>query len=353
MSKSDIKSIIGSVLGAEDERDVDFNKGYSKYVNMKDIAIRYINLFKFLANSKAISELEGILENVKEFLAELEKNFTECFTYDTAKLNRIHDKYPFVNAEENEEILKFTKKFNLVKKSNIVKYILDTCNNLITYKNNLSDINTLSDKFITRYAGNNLHILPHLSVNIKFVYLGSDDGDKKILLLFLHKLYTIAYLMYEEYGKPDINMDNFVKAIEIAIKDLRGKIPRCDQAFKIIEDSSKMLESNYPTYYKDYVSTNNSMIIAENFIQDVANNVSTKSPKVAFQFRRIITELKRMASRASTLDPKYKEMINVLSDTADTNFDSIKKQENLSEEECDDCEDSDEDVTEKVEVKQI
>ena len=58
--------------------------------------------------------------------------------------------------------------------------------------------------------------------------------------------------MYEEYGKPDINMDNFVSAIEMAIKDLKKRIPRCEQAFKIIEDSSKMLETNYPTYYKEY-----------------------------------------------------------------------------------------------------
>ena len=71
------------------------------------------------------------------------------------------------------------------------------------------------------------------------------------------------------------------------------------------------------------------MIIAENFIQDIASNVSNKSPKVAFQFKKIISELKKMASRAQNLDPKYKEMINTLSVTADENFETVKSDKTI------------------------
>lgn len=342
-NKSDIKSIIGSVLGAEDERDVDFTKSFSKYINMRDISQRYIALFNFLANSQCLKKFPKIAEDMADFVKFLNKMLEEMYSYDLSAIEPIYNKYPFVDAADNVEILHFTKAYNLVKKSELIQIILDTCNSLVSHKTNLADKDTLSDKFILRYAGNNLTIIPKINLNLKFVYLGSGDDDKKIFMLFLHKLYTISYSMYEEYGKPDINMDNFVRAIEMAIKDLRKKIPRCDQAFKIIEDSSKLLENNYPTYYKDYVSTNNSMIIAENFIQDVAGSVSGKSPKVAFQFKRIITELKRMATSAQSLDPKYKEMISVLSDTADTNFSNLEKEhakENISMEESDEDEPS-------------
>jgi hypothetical protein len=326
-NKNDIKSIIGSVLGAEDERDVDFVKGYSKYLNMLDISTRYINLINFIANSKCLENYSTISDNLKEFLVEFKVSFNTTFSYDTTLLTKLKDIYPFVTPEDNVEIMKFVTHFSDVKKSHVVKYILNTCSSLIVYKHNLADKETLNDKFIYKYAGTIINILDaDLHFNIKHIYLGSNEDNKKIFLLFLHKLYTISLSMYEEYGKPDLNMDNFVKAIDFAIKDLKKKIPRCEQAFKIIEESSKMLETNYPTYYKDYASTNNSMIIAENFIQDVAASVSCKSTKVAFQFKRIITELKKMASNAQSLDPKYKHIIESLAVGAESNYDTIKKQ---------------------------
>jgi hypothetical protein len=327
MSTRDISQIVGKVLGAEDEKDIDFAKGFSKYKNMREISIKYINIFNFISKSSILRNYPDMVENICEYVNILAARFKEFFSIETDHLETINNKYPIINDQETELTLKFVRAFNETKKSIMVKCILDTCNSLMTYKNSLSNMETLNDKFIIRYAGNVLHIIPETSLNLKIIYLGGDANDKKMILLTFHKLYTVTYSMYEEYSKPDMNIDNFVNAISIAIADLRKKIPRCEQAFKIIEDSSKMLEKNYPAYYKDYASSNNSMIIAENFIYDVSNSVSNKSPAIAFQFKRIISELKKMASKVQGMDAKYGDMLKVLSNTADANFNEIRKKD--------------------------
>jgi DNA anti-recombination protein RmuC len=59
----------------------------------------------------------------------------------------------------------------------------------------------------------------------------------------------------------------------------------------------------------------------------VSNSVSNKSPAIAFQFKRIISELKKMASKVQGMDAKYGDMLKVLSNTADANFNEIRKKD--------------------------
>ena len=135
--------------------------------------------------------------------------------------------------------------------------------------------------------------------------------------------------LYKSYSKVDIDTENFVKDVRITVEKLKKQIPRCNEAFQKILDSTDLLKDNYEDYYKDYVGSQNSMIIAENFIQDVAGTVD-KSPRLALQFRKIIQHLRNMTNRLIAQDPKYKDTFGTLLDQADNSFNEIKK--NMKEE---------------------
>jgi len=92
---------------------------------------------------------------------------------------------------------------------------------------------------------------------------------------------------------------------------------------KKILESTGILENNYEDYYKDYVGCNNSMVIAENFIQDVAGTID-KSPKLAFQFRKIITHLRKLTNRLTGTDPKYKQTFDTLLNHADRSYKEVE-----------------------------
>lgn len=65
------------------------------------------------------------------------------------------------------------------------------------------------------------------------------------------------------------------------------------------------------------------MVIAENFIQDVAGTID-KSPKLAFQFRKIITHLRKLTNRLTGTDPKYKQTFDTLLNHADRSYKEVE-----------------------------
>lgn len=341
------KALTELLSGDNSSVNVDIKKAHEKYVGFSDKAIQYITLFKFLSNSYVLRKFDNVSNEMIEFTDKISKLHTETFTFNTSRLDSILASYPMMDNKFKPTIDEFITLYNNVKDSELLQIILDTCNVLVTYKSYLSQ-KTVSDKFIIGYKGNYLSVSKYIPLNIKFIYLGSNDECKKMLLLFLNKLYTISYELYDIYGKSDLNLESFTKTIHIAIADLRKRVPRCDMAFNIIEKSSGLLEENYDSYYKDYVSTNNHMIITENFIQDVIKNIPNQSPKLMSQFRRIMTELGRLKEKAQISNPAYKKILDGLFDSVNGD-DEITKSIRKNEEDADvESSDGEQDETDEI-----
>ena len=92
------------------------------------------------------------------------------------------------------------------------------------------------------------------------------------------------------------------------IGEVKKRIPRCEKAFKKIEESVDLLKENFNGYYKDYVQTQNQMIIMESFVTDVAKNTKA-DPETTREFRQIISYYRKMAGQ-QIKNPPMKQLFD-------------------------------------------
>ena len=326
LDKEEVKKVVGSILGGEEEKELDLLKSHEKFKGMYKQARRYCILFELTSTHDCLQAHAKEIELIKSYTelirTEIENSFEK---YDINKLQPCLDVYPILSKELKEEASSFLKYFNAMKQSSLVHTIITTGNNMIDYKTYLEDPDKIDDSFIIRSSMLTWEPVQDLPVNFKLLYtsVNEDDRSKKFFLSLFHKLYDITTTMYKERGKVDIDTSAFVRAVHTTVDRLKKEIPRCEDAFKKILDSTSILETNYEEYYKDYVGCNNSMVIAENFIQDVAQTIE-KSPKLAFQFRKIIGHLRKLTNRLTATDPKYKQTFDTLLSHADKSYKEVE-----------------------------
>ena len=332
--KSDVKKAIGDILSAEEIDNLDIKKSYAKYTSMYNNATRYIKILKMFAKSTVmVTNFATECLNINAFIELLDREFASTFPFSVpdGNMELIVNIYPIVNKEQSAAAQSFLNMYKNTKNSILVNTILDTCSNLVVYKTYLGNPDNLNDRFLTKISGNDFLPIPDLNVNFKLMYyqLGSDkdaEQDKKFIILILHKLYDVSYSMYQEYGKSDVDTEKFVQSVSVIIEKIQKRVPGCNEAFKKILESTDMLRDNYDEYYKDFVCTKNTMIMAENFITDVAKSVDA-TPKVASQFKKIIREMKKLMAKSTNINPKYKAMIDSLRSSVNESFESVKRME--------------------------
>ena len=350
IDKKNVKEVIGGILGGEEEKELCLIKSYNKFKNLKKNAERYRDVFILLSRSRTLSKFDKENDLINSYIDNI-NNDLDLYFGNPPPVDDLIKMYPLIPNDKKNDVYKFLKYYNLSKKSPIIHTIINTCGNLVSYKQYLKDKDSLSDKFLTKSSMLTFEPIVELPLNFKLLYISDllDDIERKFILLSLHKIYNISVNLYDEYSKVDIDTEQFVKAVNITVEKLKKQIPRCDEAFKKILDSTDLLKNNYDDYYKDYVGSQNSMIIAENFIQDVAGTVD-KSPKLALQFRKIIQHLKDMTTKIIAKEPKYKETFGSLLDHADQSYKEIRK--NLEDDgEVFEEEDEEEDI--KCDLSQI
>lgn len=323
VNKSELKKVVGSILGGEEEKELDFPSAFSKFSNMKKHSMRFKEVFGMLGNNlKLLDELPDQKEIFKSYANlisdEIETTFNQ---YDIARIEKYVPAHPIIPKEAEPDILEFLKYYSKMKNSKIVNTMIKTCSELIIYKKYLGNKNNLNPAFLTKSSQLTMELVVDLPINFKLLYHEPcfNDYDRQFLLNIIHKIYEITKDMYEEYCKVDIDTNAFVQAVHITVEKLKKKIPRCEEAFKKILDSTEMLQDKYDEYYKDYIGCGNSSIIAENFIHDVAGNVE-KSPKLAMQFKRIIKYLRDMTHGLKDLAPKQKDTFDTLFTQAEQNY---------------------------------
>ena len=117
----------------------------------------------------------------------------------------------------------------------------------------------------------------------------------------------------------DVDVKKISSVIVSSISNAKKHVPRCEKAFKKIEESVLLLENNFNGYYKDFLQSNGPTSILEGFIMDVSKN-SEIDTQTTYQFRKIISHYRKMSSGKIT-DPR----INKLFKTLNHNLDLLDK----------------------------
>jgi hypothetical protein len=218
----------------------------------------------------------------------------------------------------NEMTLEVSKKINeeykILKSNNDIKVIILTCKNLIGYSNNLSSNTDFDDSFISRIPGFEFIPFPFSRLNIKNIWSSPliTEHIKKYMFTVMKIVLEISKDIYKTLTSPDVDVKEFSKAIISSIAQVKKQIPRCDKAFRKIEDSVGLLEGNFDEYYKDFIQSQNPSTIIESFVIDVSNTGGADS-ETTRQFRKIINYY-RNATQGKIKDPKIKKVFDMLNE---------------------------------------
>ena len=321
ITDSSISSLFQEVVDG-DSGTINLDIAWDKFTKMSTHCDRFLTTLDFFSKTKFISKFTNEYGAIRLFVENLKKSKSEVFAlpdisiYKNMFTEKIDD-----SRVPKDELKTFIDKYKLLKNCEIVNVAIMTCNNLMHHRNYIGDEKNLQDKFLTHTAGNLLVLVKNLDINFKFLYNHeqTDREAKTIILATLNKLYTTSYDVYQAVSLPDIDVDQFVSIVRNSIGDLRTKIPRCDDAFDKIIDSIGTLKSNFGTYYKDYIASDNPTVIMENFILDVSKQTKA-SPKLTHQFRTIIKHYKQISSQGSQ-DPRLRSLFKHV----DSNFSQLAK----------------------------
>lgn len=331
LANKDILEMFQGVLGTS-EGSSSLGITYPKYQNIKLHVGRFLKVLSVFQESKLMGmfqhpqeHLEGYVEALKSQLSTsfVNYDFSQWVTTPTGIEAHMERKEDYKSVPP-AIVAQFNETYSAIKKCSLVNTLIVTCKNLIPYKKYIGNPDELKDRFLIKGASISFCPFPDLpQLNFRQMYI--DDkltkGDKDLILLVLHKAFSISYEVYELISSPDIDVAEFVQVIMTSIEEVKKHIPRCDQAFQKIIESVDMLKGNFKGYYKDFTASGNPTIIMENFVLDVSKNTQS-SPTVTAQFRRIITHYRKLASQQAS-NPKLQSLFAQV----DANFQELEKQQ--------------------------
>lgn len=211
--------------------------------------------------------------------------------------------------------------YNALKDSFAIEEYLKVCKALRSGEDCIKDRCSLSDRFIKRSVGEEFYIFDFAKINFKhlFTHILEEnfpekdelDGCKQYILVMCNMLYITTQDIYSIVTSPDVDIDKLSEMIIKAITAAKKQIPRCDKAFRLIENSVDMLKNGMSTYYKDFVASGNPAVIFENFINDIGSDLHIDTTTLS-QFRRIIFFFRKQANSMPKKDAKIDGVFTTL-----------------------------------------
>ncbi len=211
--------------------------------------------------------------------------------------------------------------YQALKESFVIEEYLKVCKALRQGEDCLKDRTNLSDTFIKRAVGDELIIFEFCRINFKHLFghiLNENIPDKKELadskryiLLTFNMLYITTQDIYNLVSSPDVDIDKLSELIVQAIGAAKKLIPRCDKAFRLIENSVDLLKNGMSSYYRDFVASGNPAVIFENFINDLSGDLHIDTQTMG-QFKRIIFHFRKRAEAMPRHDPKLSGVFGTL-----------------------------------------
>lgn len=270
------------------------------------------SMMRKIANNHHLIEIMNYTDKLKEsiiFSKEIKESEEAYKSYDTKVTNAI---------------------YSSLKKNTAIRGLVVLCGKLITHKKHLEEKNNLSDKFILNAPSGPLMLFGFSSLDFAGFWRKKKCTAlvKKFTLICLHYIYVSSYKIYDLINSPDVDIDQFSCHILDALGQVKKQIPRCEIAFKRIEDSVATLKKNFNSYYKTSIEAHNTSLIIESFVLDVSKE-GKSSTALKYQFQTIVKHLRKMSSQKSSKDPAIKKLF----DTLNNNFTSLDYNESeLSEE---------------------
>ena len=266
---------------------------FPKYTSLTGNVRRYIRLMEAFANATIMDMFPDEKLEVQEHVKSLNQYFDEAFVAPDVTE---YAEYAFLGCPEDVHV-NFAEVYFGLKETTIVKTMISTCSNLVDFKQYLENEADPKDQFLTRTLAGSCCPLSGLTVDVKTIYNASEIGKKGkyFVLAILAKAYSITKDIYETISSPDFDVDEFVNVVHESIGGVSKHISGCDMAFNKIIGSIDLLKNNFGDYHRDYVSSNNPMIIMENFVSDVMKKTDSTSPVLMGQFRKIINHYREQA----------------------------------------------------------
>lgn len=292
-------------------------------------------------NAEALGEVVTFIKKAQESIASLtlaEKPNKIMMQHGLDNINKnpeLMEKY-LQNVADRYDIVELGKYYMNLKDSIVVKEMLMTAKNIRVLLRNekerthskTDDLESAvpSEKFILRAEGVSVEIFNFTRMNFKSLLGSVDEKMRNYILIFLQMVYKKCTEGYKISTSPDIDVSKFSEVLVRSINDIRKHIPRCDKAFDKIEESVKLLQTNFDGYYKDFIQSQNPGIIIENFVLDVAQD-SNADPQTTLQFRKIINFYKDHMKKQNIKDPKIQKLFDMLGQ----NLDVLEKKGGTSE----------------------
>jgi hypothetical protein len=211
--------------------------------------------------------------------------------------------------------------YQALKDSFVVEEYLKVCKALRYGEDCIKDRCALSDKFIRRAVGEEFYIFGFANINFKHLFThileenfpekDEFDGCKQYILVMCNMLYITTQDIYTIVTSPDVDIDKLSELIVKAITAAKKQVPRCDKAFRLIENSVDMLKNGMSSYYKDFVASGNPAIIFENFINDISNDLHIDTQTLG-QFKRIIFHFRKQANSMPKKNQKLEGVFGTL-----------------------------------------
>lgn len=234
-----------------------------------------------------------------EHLAQVDK-FVEDLTEYLASV-------PSVEEELKNPCDEIIDAYLAFKASDLANRMMVTCRNLVDYRAQLSRVDITT---ITKMPCAVFKPLAFSDLNFKEIDPLLDDGARRYLTMFLNIILECTHEIYKKITSPDIDVQEFSRIIIAAIANIKKQVPRCEQAFRKIEESVGLLEGNFDGYYRDFVRSKNPISIIDGFIGDVSKSADA-SPQVVRQFKRVIAFFKKQM-QGKINDPRVSKMFDVL-----------------------------------------
>lgn len=208
-----------------------------------------------------------------------------------------------------------------LKDSFVVEEYLKVCKALRQGEDCIKDRCDLSDNFIRRSVGEDFYIFDFAKINFKHLFthileenFPEEDelsGCKQYILVMCNMLYITTQDIYSIVTSPDVDIDKLSELIIKAITAAKKQVPRCDKAFRLIENSVDMLKNGMSSYYKDFVASGNPAIIFENFINDISGDLHIDTQTLG-QFKRIIFHFRKQSNAMPKKNEKLEGVFGTL-----------------------------------------
>jgi hypothetical protein len=319
LKNKDINGLFNDMLG---DGVAPPNIAYNKYITLKESLLKLITVLENFSKGGFVKSYKEYEIPLAEILVFAQKGKEE--------INKFMPEPPFNEMQilmgfqqTDLKIIKdFSDTYKKAKTLDIVTMSVKTCNRLIAHRKHIlnkdeNGKNKPDGSFINKEPGSNFQLLPFSTFNFKeaFTRVDMTEHYRNYILMTLSMVYETTYAIYRVYTSPDWDPVVFKEIMSSNIKVVRKQMPRCDKAFKKIEDSLDMLETNMDLYYMDFVSTKNPSIMLENFVNDVASDNASTDPETARQFRTIIAHYKKI-STGKINDPRIQSLFDQVNNLA-------------------------------------